>query len=191
MATLFTHPLIPIAIVLALGKLGGSPRLLFYACLASVLPDIDVLAFNFGIPYASEFGHRGFTHSFAFAAGIGLLGVVFCRQLAASPAAAFGLLFIAMASHGLLDAMTNGGLGVALFWPFTADRLFLPWTPVEVSPIGISGFFTERGAVVLLSEFKWIWMPLVLVTAISCLFRRVVNRKMAGRIATAEETTDA
>ena len=49
MATIFTHPLIPVAIVLALGRMGGSPRLLVYACLASILPDIDVIAFNFGI----------------------------------------------------------------------------------------------------------------------------------------------
>src|SRR6267378_8050335 len=42
--------------------------------------------------------------------------------------------FLATASHGLLDAMTNGGLGVAFFAPFCDTRYFLPWQPIVVSP---------------------------------------------------------
>ena len=49
------------------------------------------------------------------------------------------------ASHALLDAMTNGGLGVAVYWPFSLKRIFLPFKPIQVSPIGISNFFTEWG----------------------------------------------
>jgi inner membrane protein len=40
-------------------------------------------------------------------------------------------------SHGLLDALTDGGLGAALFWPFDESRHFAPWTPIPVSPIGL------------------------------------------------------
>ena len=57
--------------------------------------------------------------------------------------------FLATASHGLLDAMTDGGLGVAFFSPFDNRRYFLPWTPIRVSPIGIEPFFTARGLEVL------------------------------------------
>jgi len=53
--------------------------------------------------------------------------------------------FLATASHGLLDAMTDGGLGVAFFVPFDKHRYFLPWTPIRVSPIGVGRFFTDRG----------------------------------------------
>jgi hypothetical protein len=35
-------------------------------------------------------------------------------------------LFLATAGHGLLDAMTNGGLGLAFFSPFDNHRYFLP-----------------------------------------------------------------
>jgi inner membrane protein len=43
---------------------------------------------------------------------------------------------LVMASHGVLDAFTDGGLGVALFWPATDARFFAPWRPIPVSPLG-------------------------------------------------------
>src|SRR5205823_12908227 len=69
------------------------------------------------------------------------------------------LFFAVTAAHPILDAMTNGGLGVAFFAPFENSRYFLPWRPVEVSPIGVRAFFTARGLAVLHSEFLWIWIP--------------------------------
>ena len=39
----------------------------------AVLPDADVLAFSFGVPYHHVLGHRGFTHSFFFAAALAVL----------------------------------------------------------------------------------------------------------------------
>ena len=63
------------------------------------------------------------------------------------------------ASHGFLDAMTDGGLGVAFYSPFNNTRYFLPWTPIRVSPIGVSRFFTGRGLAVIQSELLWIWLP--------------------------------
>ena len=59
----------------------------------------------------------------------------------------------------MLDAMTNGGLGVAFFSPFDTTRYFLPFRPVEVSPIGVREFFTGRAWNILISEMKWIWIP--------------------------------
>ena len=67
--------------------------------------------------------------------------------------------FLSAASHGLLDALTDGGLGVALFSPFDTTRYFFPVRPVAVSPIGIREFFNEQGLVVIASELKWIWLP--------------------------------
>ena len=61
-------------------------------------------------------------------------------------------LFLAAASHGLLDARTDGGLGVAFFSPFHQDRYFLPWRPIRVSSMGVSRFFTGRGLAALPSE---------------------------------------
>jgi len=129
----------------------------------SILPDIDVIGHAFGIPYSSVWGHRGITHSFAFAAILALVvvGLAFPQAQWFSPAW-WGLVvyFLAVtASHPILDAMTNGGLGVAFFAPFENSRYFLPWRPIEVSPIGVRAFFSPRGLAVLQSEFIWIWVP--------------------------------
>jgi inner membrane protein len=97
----------------------------------SLLPDADVLGFRFGIPYASPFGHRGATHSLAFAALCGLIAWAAKKDQALA-----WLVGLTVASHPLLDALTDGGLGVALFWPLTNRRFFFPWQPLPVAPIG-------------------------------------------------------
>ena len=103
-----------------------------------------MIGFVLGIPYAAPWGHRGATHSLIFAAFVGVTFVsaqaVLNRQRAgAARAAAFAgiLATIVVASHGLLDALTDGGLGAALLWPFTENRYFAPWNPIPVSPIGL------------------------------------------------------
>ena len=82
--------------------------------------------------------------------------------------------FLATASHGFLDAMTDGGLGIAFFSPFDNQRYFLPWTPIRVSPIGVGRFFTDRDLAVLQSELLWIWLPAVLLALSAWLIRRRV-----------------
>ena len=47
---------------------------------SSFAPDLDVLAFAFGIPYAHDFGHRGATHSIAFALMWGVLVGLLSRR---------------------------------------------------------------------------------------------------------------
>lgn len=122
----------------------------------AVLPDADVAGFSFGIEYADAWGHRGATHSLAFAAlCAGLLALVW-RE--ARSLLAFAFLTFSMASHGLLDTLTSGGLGAALWWPWDDARIFAPYTPIRVSPIGLS-FFSSRGLETLISEFKWVWLP--------------------------------
>ncbi|WP_164162126.1 metal-dependent hydrolase [Stenotrophomonas maltophilia] len=67
--------------------------------------------------------------------------------------------FVCAASHPLLDAMTSGGLGVALAWPWSEQRFFAPWRPIRVSPFAPQ-FFSARGVSTLLSELRWVWLPL-------------------------------
>ncbi len=128
----------------------------------AAMPDLDVIGFHFGIGYGDLLGHRGLTHSLLFAAVVAtLLVFVLMRRRASSPdrlrVGAF--LFLAIASHGVLDAMTTGGLGVAFFSPFDETRYFFPWRPIAVSPIGIAPFFTSRGLAVLANEAIWVGLP--------------------------------
>src|SRR4051794_26193777 len=80
------------------------------------VPDLDVLAFRLGIPYGNVLGHRGLTHSLWFALLMSYpLAELTWRRLAVRFPDWLGFLFLVAASHGLLDALTNGGLGVAFF----------------------------------------------------------------------------
>ena len=144
----------------------------------SVIPDIDVIGFRFGVHYGDFWGHRGFTHSLFFAAFFALLAAAIVGRLHGEIAkfSLFAYLFLATASHGLLDAMTNGGLGVAFFSPFENSRYFLPWRPIQVSPIGITRFFTYRGLAVLQTEILWIWLPSIVVIAIVMVSQRLKPR---------------
>jgi inner membrane protein len=157
--TIITHPVIPVTIAYWAGSKMVSRRLLLAGIIASVLPDADVVSFLFGIPYEHALGHRGFSHSVSFALIIGLSGMRFAGKLNVTRAVAFFLLFLSTVSHGVLDALTNGGLGVAFFSPFNNERFFFSWRPIRVSPISPEAFLARSGWRVLTSEFLWVWLP--------------------------------
>jgi inner membrane protein len=158
MPTIFSHIAVPLALGLAVGAPTVSKRLLLAGMAASILPDLDVLAFRLGIAYSHEFGHRGFSHALAFALLVGFLAAGMAQWLQTTRKVAFAFIFVAAASHGLLDMLTNGGLGVALLWPFTEQRYFFPWRGIDVSPLGMH-FFGPRAWAVLQSELLWVWLP--------------------------------
>ncbi len=171
MPTILTHPAVPLAIAMGLGQDVISKRLLAAGVVAAIAPDLDVLAFRLGIPYAAEFGHRGFSHSLLLALIVALVGAGLAKSLHSTFQRTFWFQFIAMASHGVLDAFTNGGLGVAFLWPFSGERFFAHFHPVEVAPLGLSRFLSLRGVAVLWSEVLWIWLPLFAVAAIAAIPR--------------------
>ena len=174
--TLITHPLPVLAVGLALGSRVIPPRLLLAGMLAACLPDFDVVAFKLGIAYHDAFGHRGFSHSLLFAAILGALAALACRPLHSGPLKAGLWVALATASHSLLDAMTNGGLGVAWFWPWSDARYFMPFHPIAVSPIGLSRFLSERGLLVLQSEARWVWLPCLLLALAGMALRFLLRR---------------
>jgi inner membrane protein len=179
MPTVLTHPAVPLALGLALGSRVVPPRLLLAGVLASVVPDLDVLSFKLGIAYEHALGHRGFSHSALFAVGLGLLACACARLLRCSPWAALGVVAFSALSHGLLDMLTTGGLGVALAWPWSDERWFAPWQVIRVSPIGLKPMLSERGLVVLLSELRWVWLPLLTAGLLVGVLRHGLARQQA------------
>jgi len=119
--------------------------------LLSMLPDSDVIGFSFGIPYESVWGHRGVTHSFAFALLVGGIVALVARARRAAAGRMGVLACLVVTSHGLLDTLTDGGHGIALLWPFTDRRYFAPWNPIPVSPIGL-GLLSSFGVRVAAHE---------------------------------------
>jgi len=175
MASAFTHLLVGGALA-GLGSRGvPGPRLAVVLGLLAVLPDADVIAFGFGIPYEHVLGHRGLSHSLAFAGLCGLFTPLLARQSLLPDGARWwrtaSLGATATASHGVLDAMTNGGLGVAFLAPFSGARFFLPWRPLQVSPLSAQAFFTATGARVLASEIVWVWIPVFAFASVAFLTR--------------------
>jgi inner membrane protein len=172
MASVFGHFVAGVALGAAFFPSRFRPATALLAGLCACAPDLDVLAFRFGVPYGSQWGHRGWTHSIVFAAAFGLLVAALFRRPGFWPLAAW--LALATLSHPLLDMLTNGGRGVALWWPFDARRLFFPWQPIEVSPLGAAAFFGEWGLRVLWSEARWIGVPAVILVMVVRVIRKLL-----------------
>jgi inner membrane protein len=142
----------------------------------SVLPDIDILGFYFRVKYHGVLGHRGFTHSLTFAALLSVLAVLLAfpavRRFSKKWWGLIVFFFVVTASHGVLDSMSAKGTGVAFFAPFDNTRYFLPWRFHFASPMSVPRFFSRAGLEVLLGEFLWIWVPMLLVYAGVRLYRK-------------------
>lgn len=176
MASAFSHAFVAVA----LGKAYATHRMPWYfwglSIVCALLPDADVIGFALGVPPASLWGHRGLSHSLCFAFVLSLCVValvlrecpIFSRQWWA-----YVLYFFAVtASHGVLDAMTDGGQGIAFFAPFDTTRYFFPWRPVRVSPISIKAFFSAWMQQILGTECVFIWLPATLLCAAARAWRR-------------------
>ena len=164
MPTLITHGFVSVAMGNAVAR-RPMPRGFWPLMIGlALLPDLDVVGFRLGIPYGSFWGHRGISHSLLFALAVSFAAAMasyrFFRSRFRSRWRLWGLLAAVMLFHPLADAATNGGLGCALLSPIDNTRYFLPWRPIEVSPIGVGSFLTPRGLDVLASEALWIWLPL-------------------------------
>ena len=156
----------------------------YWVTLATIaaLPDLDVVVYPLGLNAPHMLGHRGITHSLAFAAVFAALVVrLVFRGAAWRPAwvRLWVVCFVAMASHGVLDAMTNGGQGIAFLAPFSDARWHFPWQPIRVSPIGIGAFFSIDGLRVLQNELLSVWLPSALIAAVARLLRRRSDRNRA------------
>jgi inner membrane protein len=184
MCTIMTHALLPLT---AAGVLGSHriPRALALAGAAlAILPDADVIGFRFGIDYGSVLGHRGISHALWSAMFVGALVAASGARRWPGVGRLRAALFLtaAMGSHGLLDTLTDGGKGVMLFWPVSAERWFAWVQPIRVAPIGMR-FFTMRGIDTVRSEALWLWLPCLMLLALAAWLRllwRDRGRKIAA-----------
>jgi len=151
-----------VAVGMAASRAYGRPRWTSMALWSalSLLPDIDVIGFVRGVPYGAPWGHRGATHSLTLAIVVGIVTGVAAHWVRRPLARTMLFACLVLVSHGLLDSMTDGGLGIALLWPFSLTRFFAPWRPITVAPIG-ADFFTSYGATVAASEIV-LFAPLLL-----------------------------
>jgi inner membrane protein len=142
-----------------------------------MLPDLDVLGLPLGVPFLSMWGHRGITHSLVAAVVISAIAAALTHHaLRIRPAPLAVYFAVITASHGVLDALTDGGAGVAFFAPFDATRYFLPWRPIPVSPLA-ADFFSAWGWRVFRAELVLVWIPALVVAALALGARRRARRE--------------
>jgi len=120
----------------------------------SLLPDADVIGFRLGVAYGDEWGHRGASHSLVISCLVALVFAGIARLAERPFLRTLAIGAVVVGSHGLLDALTDGGLGAALLWPFSHERLFAPVSPLPVAPIG-RALLSPRGLYVMVIELAW------------------------------------
>ena len=163
MPTILTHAALPLIAGMAMRRASAPVPLVIAGMIAAAVPDLDVVTLRAGIPYDAPAGHRGISHSLAFALLLGLLAWCLAPSLKAERGKAFMFVAMAAASHGLADMLTSKGLGVEYWWPVSDERLFAPLRPLDVASIGLRGFRAGTIWDALWSELIWLILPAIVL----------------------------
>ena len=160
-------------------------RLWITAAACAALPDIDALGRPVGNrTYEAAFaGHRGVTHSILFAILVGGVAAWMFRREVVSRAARFRLWLafaLALASHGVLDALSTIGDGVAFWAPFSWTHYEFVWQPLGETGPGPSG--PMRLFAIVANEFLWVGLPALIVVAIARVLRRLPRDRLAENL---------
>jgi inner membrane protein len=138
-------------------------RVIAVAAICAVVPDLDLIGWPLGVSTFTLFGHRGLSHSIAFAVVLGIVAAM--ALLPAAPrrdrVVAAVVLILATATHSVLDAMTTYSPTGPAFWaPFSNQRYRFSWMPLT----GAGGLQTDFGqealyaclpALVLMVLIEW------------------------------------
>ena len=147
------------------------------AAFLAIFPDVDTFS---SAAYDAILGHRGSTHALVFSLWLALLAASLTfRPFRANLWALSGIFFLALASHGLLDALTRGGMPIPFFWPIT-DQRYGNWGPIPVSDLAFE-IPDPRQSRSLRSELLWVWLPTGVFVSLLTLFRAVRRRRFTVR----------
>lgn len=139
---------------------GRPPRrtwILATAC--AVAPDLDWFTGFLRLSDGNSLSHRGVSHSLLAAALIAAAAMLIgFRHRLRSPRH-WACMLSAAFSHGLLDACTFGGTGVAFLLPFSRARFVCLWQPIFVSPVPLTGRLLDWLLFSLGTEIVWIGIP--------------------------------
>jgi inner membrane protein len=175
-----THALLPIAVAVAVARRPVPWRLVIVAAIAAAAPDVDGLFKRLlGIPPHSIYSHRGVTHSLIVAIAAGLLAAACHRWLRVRALTAGLIVGAAMASHGVFDMMTDGGQGVAYWWPFSSARWFADWRWIHSTPVHRAHFLKTVQLRLLLELWQLIVPMFALALAVRGA-RAMVQREVIG-----------
>lgn len=130
MPSSWTHAMSAVAVG-ALVLPSAPPRVWATVAICAVLPDLDAIGRPFGRGDLEWLGgHRALTHSLSASIVLSLAATVYLRRgvAAVGPLATMWAgLFLACASHGVLDAFTRYGEGITFLAPWSWTRYRAPW----------------------------------------------------------------
>ncbi len=152
MPTFVGHSLVALSVCAPLqrtplGKAMSLPGWVTLLVIVSLLPDLDVLMLRW-LPYSHPLSHRGLGHSLFFALVASLCITISCylagivRGKLLTLFLIFLVVAVVMGSHGILDALTDGGLGIGLLIPWDLTRYFFPVRPIPVALLSPSTMFS-------------------------------------------------
>jgi len=127
-----------------------TPRVIGLTAAAAAATDLDAIGRPFGYgDVAFLGGHRALTHSLSAALVVAAIALALVARKAEPRDRLRVALFVfcVVASHGMLDAFTTYGDGVAILSPFTGFRWKSTWRPFDG----------------LWSEMLALWIPAALV----------------------------
>ena len=128
--------------------------------LLAMLPDADVFITSLGPHDSILAGHRGASHSLLMAASIAIAGGVLARRDGWNGIRTMLAVMLAIGSHGLLDALGEGGRAIPLFWPLSEHRFRAPWQFLPDAPRGLK-FISWHGLLDAVLEFVY-FLPVTL-----------------------------
>lgn len=171
-----THALLPVAVAVAVAKRPVPWKLVIAAAFAAAAPDVDGLFKHLAaLPSTSIYSHRGATHSLFVALAAGMIAALFHKRLGVRPLTAGAAIAAAMASHGLLDMMTDTGTGVAYLWPLSPVRLRAEWRPIHSAPVHMAHIFSQSFA--RLGTDVWqLVLPMFAIALVVRTFRTLAPR---------------
>ena len=148
----------------------------FVAGLLAMAPDFDIV-FMGVIPYGHFFGHRGIFHAPALLSVVALclssaLWLIVCRLTPRQWLVLSAVFALALVSHPLLDALTDGGEGVMLLYPLSQERVFFPWRPIRVAPLSPGRLSPRRAAAIVATELPFAIAFLALGAGLNLALRR-------------------
>lgn len=182
MPTSLSHAAAGLAIASVLKPAKATSRYWMLAAACAAIPDIDALSLPLRLPPNDLLGHRGITHSVLFAVGLSAVvtALWFPRERVGDDRWRIWLaMCLATMSHGLLDALSSYGHGVALLAPMWNQHLCFSSRPLGNIGVGHRGVLSLSLRVAA-NEAIWIWMPSALVTSLALLLER--HRARSGTV---------
>ena len=182
MPSIFAHAVAGAALGSAFTPHRAPRHVWIAAAICAALPDIDALGRPFGnLRYEAAFGgHRGFTHSVVFAVLLGAFVAWRCFRESSWQRVRlplWAIFALATATHGVLDALSTIGNGVAFWAPFSWTHYEFLWRPLgEIGP-GPRGL--ERVLALVANELLWVGLPAIIVVAIARLIRRSSREQLS------------